>query len=79
MQKIILAKCPQCRHCSPVNQHHQMKEQIAQVVANLQENIARLEATVRKNHWQKGYVANCKEQIASYKQQVAEWESKLAA
>lgn len=31
-------------------------------------NIARLEATIAANIWNKGYVSNCKTQIASYKE-----------
>jgi hypothetical protein len=31
-------------------------------------NIARLESTIKMNIWNKGYVANCKSQIESYKE-----------
>lgn len=30
-------------------------------------NIEKLEKTIASNFWQKGYVANCKEQIDNYK------------
>jgi len=52
--------------------------QLAQVIARLQENISRLEATVQKNHWQKGYVANCNATIAGYKEQITKLKSDLA-
>jgi hypothetical protein len=34
------------------------------------ENIKRLEKTISMNIWNKGYVANCKEQIENYKKQL---------
>ena len=54
-------------------------QQIVEVIARLQENISRLEATIQMRCWQKGYVANCNATIASYKEQIAKWELELAA
>lgn len=36
-------------------------------------NIQRLETTIKKNFWQKGYVANCKAQIENYKTMLANY------
>ena len=55
------------------------KQQITEIIARLQENISRLEATIRISCWQTGYVTNCKASIASYKEQIAKWELELAA
>lgn len=54
-------------------------QQVFEVIARLQENISRLETTIRMSCWQKGYVANCNATIASYKEQIAKWEMELAA
>jgi hypothetical protein len=35
--------------------------------AEINTNIARLEATIQMNIWNKGYVENCKSQIEYYK------------
>jgi len=55
------------------------KQQITEVIARLQENVIRLEAMIKVNCWQRGYVANCEASIASYKKQIAKWEQELAA
>ncbi|NOY72411.1 MAG: hypothetical protein GXP14_08540 [Gammaproteobacteria bacterium] len=34
---------------------------------DIRENIARLQATIAANIWNVGYVANCENQISSYK------------
>ncbi len=52
-------------------------QQIVEFIARLQENISRLEATIRMRCWQKGYVANCNDTIASYKEQIAKLELEL--
>jgi hypothetical protein len=54
-------------------------DQTNQVIARLQENIRRLECTIGKRCWQKGYVENCKATIASYKAQIADLESTIPA
>ena len=41
---------------------------------DLQENITRLEATIKSNSWNKGYIANCEAQIAIYKSMLVKKE-----
>jgi hypothetical protein len=38
----------------------------------IKENIKRIEQTIAMNIWNKGYVANCKAQIESYKSMLAQ-------
>jgi len=42
---------------------------------DLQENITRLEATVKSNSWNKGYIANWKEKKENYKSKWAKEEN----
>ena len=42
---------------------------------DLQENINRLEATIKSNSWNKGYVANCEAQITMYKSMLVKKEN----
>lgn len=42
----------------------------SEVISELKENIKRTENTISMNIWNKGYVANCKNQIKSYKNQI---------
>jgi hypothetical protein len=43
-----------------------------EVIARLEENISRLENTIKQGFWNKGYIENCKSSIASYKAQIEE-------
>ena len=55
------------------------KNQVAQVIASLTENIKRLEVTVKNNFWQKGYVQSCQNTIAAHKSELAKWQAELNA
>jgi len=44
-------------------------------IQEIKENITRLEATVKSNSWNKGYIANCEAQIAMYKSMLVKEEN----
>ncbi len=52
-----------------------MKTETQQVIETLQENINRLNAIINQGFWNKGYIANCKEQIAGFEAQIKKLQS----
>jgi hypothetical protein len=50
---------------------------IQQIIEENNENIRRLENTISKQFWNKGYINNCKKYIAAYKAQNEKLKSML--
>ena len=47
------------------------QKEVNAIIARLQENISRLENTIKTGWFQKGYILNCQNSINSYKQQIS--------
>lgn len=51
-------------------------DEAKRIIASIEDNIGRLEATVNSGSFQKGYNDNCESAIASYKTQITNLKSK---
>jgi len=49
-----------------------LKDEVKGIISRHQENINQMKRTIDLFQWNKGYVANCEEVIASYEQQIEE-------